>query len=81
MIASNIDSAERSIRRHPAAWVPTLYFAEGLPFYAVNYMALYFYQNMGVKNAVTTLVISLLAFPWTLKPIWSPMLEMYKTKK
>jgi PAT family beta-lactamase induction signal transducer AmpG len=36
---------------------------------------------MGVKNAVTTLVISLLAWPWTLKPIWSPMLEMYKTKK
>jgi PAT family beta-lactamase induction signal transducer AmpG len=81
MTSSNIASEERSIRRHPAAWVPTLYFAEGLPFYAVNYMALYFYQNMGVKNAVTTLVISLLAFPWTLKPIWSPMLEMYKTKK
>ena len=80
MTASSIPE-ERSIRRHPAAWVPTLYFAEGLPFYAVNYMALYFYQNMGVKNAVTTLVISLLAFPWTLKPIWSPMLEMYKTKK
>ena len=81
MIASSMSNEERSPRRHPAAWVPTLYFAEGLPFYAVNYMALYFYQNMGVKNAVTTLVISLLAFPWTLKPIWSPMLEMYKTKK
>ena len=36
---------------------------------------------MGVKNAVATMVISLLAWPWTLKPIWSPMLEMYKTKK
>ncbi|MGA2201073.1 MAG: MFS transporter [Terriglobales bacterium] len=74
-------SKEQSVRRHPATWVPTLYFAEGLPFYAVNYMALFFYQDMGVKNAVTTLVISLLAWPWTLKPVWSPMLEMYKTKK
>jgi len=68
-------------RKHPAAWVPTLYFAEGLPFYAVNFMALAFYQRMGVSNAVTTFVISLLAWPSTLKPLWSPLLEMYKTKK
>ncbi|HLH08914.1 MAG TPA: MFS transporter [Terriglobales bacterium] len=66
---------------HPAAWVPTVYFAEGLPFYAVNYMALFFFQDMGIRNTLTTLVISLLAWPWTLKPIWSPLLEMYKTKK
>src|SRR6185312_208732 len=66
---------------HPAKWVPTVYFAEGLPFYAVNYMALFFYQDMGVRNTLITLVISLLAWPWTLKPIWSPLLEMYKTKK
>jgi PAT family beta-lactamase induction signal transducer AmpG len=66
---------------HPAKWVPTVYFAEGLPFYAVNYMALFFYQDMGIRNALTTFVISLLAWPWTLKPIWSPLLEMYKTKK
>ena len=70
-----------SRRRPPAAWVPTLYFAEGLPFYAVNFMALLFYQRMGVSNAVTTLVVSLLAWPWTLKPLWSPLLEMYQTKK
>ena len=74
-------STEQAKRRHPAAWVPTLYFAEGLPFYAVNYLALYFFQDMGAKNSLTTMVISLLAIPWTLKPIWSPMLEMYKTKK
>jgi PAT family beta-lactamase induction signal transducer AmpG len=81
MTASSIVSTERSIRRHPAAWVPTLYFAEGLPYWAVSYLALIFYQSMGVQNAKTTLIVSLLAFPWTLKPIWSPMLEMYKTKK
>lgn len=68
-------------RTPPAAWVPTLYFAEGLPFYAVNFMALLFFQRMGVSNAVTTVVVSLLAWPWTLKPLWSPLLEMYRTKK
>ena len=68
-------------RAHPATWVPTLYFAEGLPFYAVNLMALLFYQRMGVSNAMTTAVVSLLAWPWTLKPIWSPLVEMFGTKK
>jgi MFS transporter, PAT family, beta-lactamase induction signal transducer AmpG len=65
----------------PARWVPTLYFAEGLPFYAVNLMALVFYQRAGVRNEVIALTISLLALPWSLKPLWSPFLEMYKTKK
>jgi len=74
-------SQSPAVRTHPVAWVPTLFFAEGLPFYAVNYMALYFYQAMGVSISTTTIIISLLAIPWTLKPIWSPMLEMYKTKK
>jgi PAT family beta-lactamase induction signal transducer AmpG len=62
-------------------WVPTVYFAEGLPFYAVNVLALFLFQKMGVSNTANTLIISLLALPWTLKPLWSPLLEIYKTRK
>ena len=65
----------------PSVWVPTLYFAEGLPFYAVNLMALIFFSRMGVSNVTITATISLLGLPWSLKPLWSPFLEMYKTKK
>jgi PAT family beta-lactamase induction signal transducer AmpG len=61
--------------------VPTLYFAEGIPFYAVQLMALIFYQHLGVRNDVTALTTRLLGIPWSLKPLWSPLLEMYKTKK
>ncbi len=68
-------------RTSPAAWVPTLYFAEGLPFYAVNFMALLFYQGMGVSNATTTVVVSFLAWPWTLKPLWSPFIDLFRTKR
>lgn len=68
-------------RRNPAFWVPTVYFAEGLPYYAVSILALFFLQKMGVSNTVNTLAISLLALPWTLKPLWSPALEMFRTKK
>jgi PAT family beta-lactamase induction signal transducer AmpG len=81
MTGSTVLRKSEPARRHPAAWVPTVYFAEGLPYYAVNFMALFFFQKMGVSNTVNTLVISLLAVPWTLKPIWSPLLELYKTKK
>ena len=65
----------------PSFWVPTLYFAEGLPFYAVNMMALIFYSRMGVSNVTITATVSLLGLPWSLKPFWSPFLEMYRTKK
>src|SRR5215472_5596901 len=81
MTSSTLIRIESPTQRHPATWVPTVYFAEGIPYYIVNFMALFFFQKMGVSNARNTMVISLLALPWTLKPIWSPMLEMYKTKK
>jgi len=68
-------------RFSPSLWVPTLYFAEGLPFYAVNMMALIFFSRMGVSNVTITATVSLLGLPWSLKPLWSPFLEMYKTKK
>lgn len=74
-------SEQHTEGRHPATWVPTVYFAEGLPFYAVNLLALTFYQRMGVSVAKIALFTSLLGLPWTLKPLWSPFLEAYKTKK
>src|SRR5271166_6221488 len=63
---------EQGPRPHPARWVPTLYFAEGLPFYAVSLMALLFYQRMGLRNDVIAFTTSLLGLPWSLKPLWSP---------
>jgi PAT family beta-lactamase induction signal transducer AmpG len=76
-----MSSATRRSGFSPSLWVPTLYFAEGLPFYAVNMMALIFYSRMGVSNVTITATVSLLGLPWSLKPLWSPFLEMYKTKK
>src|SRR5271157_2473851 len=74
-------SETRRTRVSPAVWVPTLYFAEGLPYYDVSMVALIFYQRMGIRNQIITLTVSLLALPWSLKPLWGPLLEMYKTKK
>jgi PAT family beta-lactamase induction signal transducer AmpG len=67
--------------RHPALWVPTLYFAEGLPFVVINVVSVLMYKSMNVPDAQIALFTTLVIFPWTLKPLWGPLLEMYKTKK
>ncbi|HEX6737665.1 MAG TPA: MFS transporter, partial [Vicinamibacteria bacterium] len=68
-------------RRHPAAWIPTLFFAEGLPFAAVAVMAQLVYQSRGLPNDVITFYTSWLLLPWSLKPLTSPLLELFRTKK
>src|SRR5499433_1354612 len=66
---------------NPATWVPTLYFAEGAPFFIVSLVAGIFYKRLGLPNDVIALYTSSLLLPWSLKPIWSPLLEMFRTKK
>ena len=75
-----IDST-KSTSTHPARWVPTLYFAEGIPFFAVSLIASIFYKRMGVPDDVNALYTSWLLLPWSLKPLWSPLLEMFRTKR
>ena len=65
----------------PVAWVPTLYFAMGMPFVVLNMVCTLMYKGMGVSDAQIAFWTSLIMLPWTLKPLWSPFLEMYKTKK
>jgi MFS transporter, PAT family, beta-lactamase induction signal transducer AmpG len=79
--SNSVNFANPREHASPAWWVPTLYFAEGLPFYTVSLMALVFYQRVGISNEVIALTTSLLGLPWSLKPLWSPFLEMYKTRK
>src|SRR5205823_5470375 len=68
-------------RQHPAKWVPTLYFAEGLPFFAIATVAGLMYKSRGVPNDVITSYTSYLGFFWIWKFLWSPFLEAFKTKK
>lgn len=65
----------------PTFWVPTLYFAEGLPFVAVATVSVLMYKDMGLSDSQIAFFTTLIAWPWTLKPFWGPLLEMFKTKK
>lgn len=62
-------------------WIPSLYFAQGLPFAIIVISTEIFYQNMGLSNAENALLTAWLYLPWALKPLWSPLLEGYKSKK
>jgi len=67
--------------RNPAYWVPTTWFAMGLPFVALAAASSLMYKNMGIPDSQIAFWTSLIMLPWTLKPFWGPFLEMYKTKK
>ena len=68
-------------RRSPISWVPTLYFSRGMPFVVLNMVCTLMFKGLDVSDAQIAFWTSIIMFPWTLKPLWSPLLEIYKTKK
>ena len=67
--------------RSPWSWIPTLYFAEGLPYVAVMTLSVIMYKRLDISNADIALYTSWLYFPWVIKPIWSPFVDLLKTKR
>ena len=70
-----------SNNKNPWLWVPTLYFAEGLPYFLVNNISVIMFKNMGMSNADLALYTSLLYLPWVIKPLWSPFVDVLRTKR
>jgi PAT family beta-lactamase induction signal transducer AmpG len=68
-------------KRHPITWIPTTWFAMGLPFVALAAASSIMYKNLGISDSRIAFWTSLIMLPWTLKPLWGPFLEMFKTKK
>lgn len=67
--------------RNPVSWVPSVYFAMGLPFIAVNLVSTFMFKDLGISDTQIAFWTSIIMMPWTLKFLWSPFLEMYRTKK
>ncbi len=68
-------------KTNPWAWVPTLYFAEGIPYVAVMTISLIMYKRLGMSNTDITLYTSWLYLPWVIKPFWSPFVDMISSKR
>lgn len=65
----------------PWAWVSTLYFAEGIPYFIVNTISVIMFKRMGMSNGDVSMYTGLLYLPWVVKPLWSPFVDIIRTKR
>lgn len=63
------------------AWVPTLYFAQGIPYVAAMSVSVAMYKTLNISNTDIALYTSWLYLPWVIKPLWSPMVDLLGTKR
>ncbi|MEB8344524.1 AmpG family muropeptide MFS transporter [Flavobacteriaceae bacterium KMM 6898] len=63
------------------AWVPILYFTQGLPYILVVSVSVIMYKKLGISNADIGFYTSWLYLPWVLKPLWSPFVDLKSTKR
>ncbi len=71
----------QSSSKNPWLWVPTLYLTESVPYVLIITVSVVMYKNLGISNADIGLYTSFLYLPWVIKPIWSPILELFGHKK
>ena len=72
---------KKATYRNAWAWVPSLYFAEGIPYIVVMTVSVIMYKRMGISNTDIALYTSWLYLPWVIKPLWSPVVDLLKTKR
>jgi PAT family beta-lactamase induction signal transducer AmpG len=65
----------------PWRWIPSLYFAQGIPYVVVMTLSVVMYKNLNVSNTAIALYTSWLYLPWVIKPLWSPLVELHRTKR
>ena len=70
-----------SVRRSPWTWIPTLYFAEGLPYFIVNTISIIILKDLGMENGPLALLTSRIGLPWMIKPLWSPFVDIFRSKR
>lgn len=68
-------------QRHPWWWIPTLYFAEGLPYMAVMTISTVMYKCLGIGNTEIAFYTAWLYLPWVIKPFWSPFVDIIRSKR
>ena len=72
---------QKPTNRNPWAWIPTLYFAEGIPYILINTVSVICYKKMGIDNAQIAFWTSWLYLPWVIKMFWGPLVDNLSTKR
>lgn len=71
----------KSETKSPWLWVPSLYFAQAIPYVVAMHLSVIMYKDLGVSNSDIAFYTSLLYLPWVIKPLWSPVVDMFGTKR
>src|ERR1700687_6136397 len=74
-------SASKPTSRNPWAWVPSLYVAEGIPYTMAVTVSVSLYKRLGISNTDIAFYTSWLYLPWVIKPLWSPFVDLFRTKR
>jgi MFS transporter, PAT family, beta-lactamase induction signal transducer AmpG len=77
----NTSAKKLSGQKYPWSWVPTLYFTEGLPYIIIMTVSVIMYKKLGISNEDIALYTSWLYLPWVVKPLWSPFIDIFRTKR
>jgi PAT family beta-lactamase induction signal transducer AmpG len=78
---SSNSSSAKNRSSNPWHWIPTLYFGQGLPYVVVMTLSVIMYKNLGLSNTDIALYTSWLYLPWVIKPLWSPLIELFSRKR
>lgn len=73
--------SEKAESRNAWFWIPSLYFTEGLPYVIVMTVSVIMYKRLEISNTDIALYTSWLYLPWVIKPLWSPVVDIFKTKR
>lgn len=71
----------KATKRNPWAWIPTLYFAQGIPFIFINMVTMVLFTQLGMSETDATLYTGWLYLPWVIKPFWGPIVDIIRTKR
>lgn len=77
----DIGNQKSKLTRSPWFWVPSLYYAEGIPYVVAMTVSVIMYKRLGISNTDIALYTSWLYLPWVIKPLWSPLVEIFGTKR
>ncbi|MFB9241470.1 MFS transporter [Massilia antarctica] len=68
-------------QKSPWLWVPSLYFGQAIPYVVVMTLSVLMYKDRGVSNDDIAFYTSWLYLPWVIKPLWSPLVDLVRTKR
>ncbi len=80
-IAESINTDSSIHQNRPWLWIPTLYFTEGLPYFAIVVLSSFMYKSFGLSNTDIAFYTAWFYLPWVIKPLWSPFVDIYRTKR